>query len=618
MHIDDHPRGFTLMETLIVVALVALLAVGIAGIFGTVGETITRGRRVSELNRSAAQIERVMRGDFDRMSREGFLVIRNEYANRGRKVTLFDPAIFEGEPNQRARRIDEILFFAHNETGVFETARTPMHPDLIARSNTARIYYGHGKEWIRPIVTATSARQLRSTDSYFRPALSNVNPSIGPIVASALGYDASGDLSPGQRNPNQYAADWTVLRHVMPMMSPQRLLSSASVAEMDIPDVFVADMGFDRRLLLDSPVQTAMQPSAQSVFLHLARQEGGTRNSAWGPPNGYRVDARLDKPLPTSGLVDIVVTDFAEIASIVNHAAIDGSGGVYWPEDINRFNPPAFGDVFNPLSPSDREHMKAWMLDAMPGNRKNEIPGLWAERPRIRYESEPPLLTIEDDFLQETSDARKELERAYRESDQVMLTSSVFVPRCTEFIVEWSYGLIDQFPGSPTRGQMIWYGLPRYNDVNDNGDFDGATDVIVAQPYGNPATTPLAMDVLPGLTGQRATDFGANDLYPTRDLINWSPNPPTTTDPSDKTEVSMFGYYDPGPGQVGVGGGPVGFDPDDRSWDSRALEDPSQRRPWLWPALIRVTITIADRTDPTIETTHQIVFEVPQGGLDNK
>jgi len=156
-----HPRGFTLLEMLIVVGLVALLSVGIAGVFGTVGETISRGRRVSELNRSAAQMERVMRADFNRMSREGFLVIRNEYANRGQPVSLFDPSLYEGEPSPRPRRIDEIMFFARNDTGQFETARVPMHPDMIASSDSARIYYGHGKKRIRPIVTNNNATTRR-------------------------------------------------------------------------------------------------------------------------------------------------------------------------------------------------------------------------------------------------------------------------------------------------------------------------------------------------------------------------------------------------------------------------------------------------------------------------
>jgi prepilin-type N-terminal cleavage/methylation domain-containing protein len=610
MNNTNHPRGFTLLEMLIVVGLVALLSVGIAGVFDAVGETITRGRRVSELNRSAAQMERVMRADFDRMSREGFLVIRNEYANAGRDVSLFDPGLFDGEPNERPRRIDEIMFFALNETGRFETARVPMHPDLIASSDTARIYYGPGKKRIRPIVTSSDATTRRL--QYFRPTLDDRNAD----TAASLGFDASGILPPGQSNPNQYASDWALLRHVMPMVSPGRLLPPGGLAEMDIPDVFLGGgFGFNRALLVDSRVQTAMQPSAQSLFLRIARQQSASPGVVNTPP-GYRVDSRLAKPAPSSGLVDIVVTDFNEIAAIVNHAATDENGAIYWPEDVQRMGTP-FGAFFDPRSLSDREHMQAWMLDAMPTNRKGEDPTQWAQRPRIRYETEPPLFSIEDQYLDSGGAGRMELERAYREADQVMLTSSIFVPRCTEFIVEWSYGLVDQISGSPTFGQMIWYGLPRYKDVNENGSFDSGTDVILAQPFDG-VDAFYAVPALVALTGRPQADFNQLRKYPTRALINMG-LPPANIVPSARTEVSFFGYYDPGPGALRTGGG--GFsqvDPDDRSWDSQALTDPSDDRPWLWPALIRVTMTIADATDPTIEATHQIVFEVPEGGLDNE
>ncbi len=617
MNTRSHPRGFTLLEMLIVVGLVALLSVGIAAIFGTVGDTITRGKRVSELNRSAAQMERVMRADFNRMTREGFILIRNEYANGGRNVSLFDPGIYEGEPNERPRRIDEIMFFALNETGRFETARVPMHPELIASSDTARIYYGHGKRAIEPTDIADASDAF--SRSFYRPEVNDKNSD----QLATLGVASV----PGRPNPNEYASDWAVLRHVMPLVTPGRLhpdpsLGGAAVAEMDLPDAFTSPSSpvggiFSRSMLVDSRVQTAMQPSVQSVFRWLARQQSLVPGTP-GSPSSFREvlgqSQTRQRPEVASGLVDIAVTDLAEIASIINHAAVDSSGNVYWPDQIRPLVP--FGNYFHPLSLSDREHMQAWMLAAMPGNSQDENPNLWQRRTRIRFEYEPPLMSISDSLLS-TGGSAGELERAYREADQVMLTSSIFVPRCTEFIVEWSYGLVDQVAGSPTFGQMIWYGLPRYKDVNENGSFDSGTDVILAQPFDG-VDAAFAVPALVALTGRPQSDFSRLRKYPTRELINMG-MPMAGMVPSARTEVSMFGYYDPGPGVLRSGGGAVSqVDPDDLSWDSTALMDPSDDRPWLWPALIRVTMTITDATDPTIEATHQIVFEVPEGGLDNE
>ena len=76
---------------------------------------------------------------------------------------------------------------------------------------------------------------------------------------------------------------------------------------------------------------------------------------------------------------------------------------------------------------------------------------------RVRYETVPTRLLYEEDAF--TTDR----ERVYTESDQEMLGSSSFIPRCTEFIVEWSYGLIDKSitdPFDPNYKRMRWYGLP--------------------------------------------------------------------------------------------------------------------------------------------------------------
>ena len=34
--------------------------------------------------------------------------------------------------------------------------------------------------------------------------------------------------------------------------------------------------------------------------------------------------------------------------------------------------------------------------------------------------------------------------------------------------------------------------------------------------------------------------------------------------------------------------------------------------PWAWPKLVRVTVTLVDPIDPTIETSFQYIFDVPE------
>ena len=71
--------GFTLMEMLVAVAAVAVVSVGLAAIFDSVGKTVSGGKRVSLLNTYAGLMESRLRRDFDHMTREGFLTIRQQW-----------------------------------------------------------------------------------------------------------------------------------------------------------------------------------------------------------------------------------------------------------------------------------------------------------------------------------------------------------------------------------------------------------------------------------------------------------------------------------------------------------------------------------------------------------
>ncbi|MEO0716958.1 MAG: hypothetical protein AAFY58_08210 [Planctomycetota bacterium] len=75
------------------------------------------------------------------------------------------------------------------------------------------------------------------------------------------------------------------------------------------------------------------------------------------------------------------------------------------------------------------------------------------------------------------------------------------------------------------------------------------------------------------------------DYRPTPDLIYGTPLP-FGTGPATAT----FGFIDP-------------------TFNSATADDLVM--PWPWPKLIRVTVTIADEIDPTIEQTFQFVLEAP-------
>lgn len=538
------PRAaaFTLVEVLIAVGAVALIGVVLAAAFDVTGRTVSGGRRLASFNAYAALLERQMRQDFEAMSRRGFLVIRNELADDGADI----PAHPEDTSGGRPRRIDEIMFFAE---GDFLSAREPLHPDFIARANAARIYYGHGQR--KPLPSSGTHLDPELSDTYY-------------VNNARLGAPANG-------NPNRFPIDWTLLRHVTLLRPP-----SDTLAVMPNPTPF----GLSLNDLEDSDVQVALQPAASSIFRSIAETEPAAY------PNAIRDGSDDQHPTFASGIVDIATTSLPEIFSIVNACPdvpqdVSGAGAFASP----------LGD-FTPYS-VDQEillRMQSWMLDALPTysgepdleqhrGTNNGVPS------RIRYETGPT------NYLEVLATYADE-ELAYRRADQLMLASSNFLPNCTEFIVEWSFG--ETFPSNSAapgnyvagrEGELVWYGMDRAGEARPYGWGDNWHDA------GNPNSWFQQ-------SFRRVNNtIGFHGVSP--ELIHGYQ---VTIPPSAGTPlVSMFGFVDPT------------FEPDTNG--DGDLTDPTDAAatslPWAWPKLIRVTVTLADPNDPSYEQTYQFVFETP-------
>ncbi len=579
---------------LVTIGVLILVAAGVSTVFTSIADTVDNGKKVAELNRYAAQFERVMRQDFENMTRDGFLVIAQQEApgyTPARDVQLWagDSTDLDGNGQQgRPRRIDEIMFFAR---GDYETSRRAIATGMIAKASEASIYYGHGQKRAPDLLNIDNASNL-----FFNPRATDTN----------IDEDARlGVAPPGLLNPNQYASDWSLLRHIT-------LLAQPETSGQSLPDeVFgVLRINSDRRWLEDSQRQVALQPAARSIFNSLSTT-GYSGNILPAPadyeiPRWYRqytaspANPSDEEPmLRASGLVDIVTEDLSTIRAIVNAASFsqaptdswDRSSILlnpmgmqqYYDEFITNFNDPLSTPNPNnaislilPLNGGSNPHFdnaRDWMIDA--------LPSLWDLNPttpvqlsRIRYEDVPTrLLYDENDFADTDAGDR---ERTYVEADQEMLGSSVFIPQCTEFIVEWSYGFIDPTITDPTDPQykkMIWYGLDRWIDANNDGEIltvgNGTTaqqDHQVAQFYNRRPDVPAITDFERGPSPEMIVGHAA--------LMPGFGTPP-------ETEIAVFGYPD------------------------LAGND------WLWPKFIRITLSISDPQDQSIERTFQMVFDVP-------
>ena len=551
-------RAFTLVELLVAVAALTLIALGLSRVFAATGQTLRAGRRVSRLNEYAAMVERQMRRDIAQMSRNGFLLIRNRKVNEGNAVQLWA----EDPTSGRARRGDELLFF---QEGAFRSVRDPIGPNRQATGSEARIYYGHGLQWNPRSREYTSAPNAsfprRASPSTFAPSF-------------------------GQPGPNQYASDWTLLRHVTVLSGPVQ----AAMRE-ELPNSA-------RDNYPDNPYQVAWQPAASSIF----RIDNETANSI-GSTRMIRPTAE-NPPIFAGGLVDVAATDLAEVRSTILDAmpARSPSGSAASGNDARtqdqsedsslvgatiaarqpvwapQISP---GTLASPNMASPTRRMQAWMTEALPAD--SDYQSSMNER-RIHCEPKAP------DALG-TLGASGSVGRAFpadqswRRTDQSMLTAWNFVPNCTEFIVEWSFGRVypPNYSDNAKRGKVIWHGMTRTVD-----------GVQVASPYPDSSgvsTEDQNVVLVQSYGAQRAGTAGLLGYLVPGELIHYLP--PGMGLNRNTTLYSCFGYIDP---FFSFAGG----------------DAPAVTVPWAWPKLLRVTMRLADPQSPGVEETFEFVFELPE------
>lgn len=521
-------RGFTLIEVLVAMGAVAMLAVGIAQIFSVTGKTVSAGRRLSNLSTYAGVLERQLRADLGSVTRDGFLMIRHDVANRGAPIGL--TAV---DPSPRARRVDELSFFA---SGQYTSQREPTLPGRNAQSTSARIYYGHGLQ------------QDPTSATYTAPVTLSDNNSRAP----GFGVAPTG----GATNPNRYAANWILLRHVLLLQSPSNTMPDKNQGTLTVAANEI-----------DNVVQVGLQPAVPDLFR--------TRAQAQRLPAAGSIYREAVRPATASGVVDVAATDLARIRAVVL------GGEKTAPFAISNEYPPAGQNAFDAMV-----NMQLWMVDSLPADSDRGY--------RMRCEATPPnLLGIGWGNPQD-----------YQKTDQAMLSASNFLPRCTEFIVEWSFGQVQADPTAGDVGRVLWYGMERDIDVNG----DGTADYRV-RPYSD-NQSPMYFQVATARNGG-LFQFGVQKF-----LINQRMLGNTTLDPL----YSFFGYVDPlwTPPTSG------NYFANNVSWlmtdvnrngqydltQGDALLFPDTV-PWAWPKMVRITVTLADPNDPKLEQTFQFIFTLP-------
>ncbi len=583
-------RGFTLVEVIISIGAVAIVSVGLAAIFQTIGATVSQGQKVSALTQTAAVLEQQMRRDITAMTREGFLVIRNQFAGPRTGGQFWNVGINKDDASPRERRVDEILFFSK---GDYETARAPINPAVVARGDTAMVYYGHV---LRPLHRQDA--NGRFTQSDVRPSVSSINdpdparpndnvPGRDDLYAYG-GGGSFGESFAGRALPNTYAENWMLGRKVTILASPKSAREDFPSRGWPSPFRLAAGGGAPTGRLSENEVQIASQPAASQVFRSLARQlsivrpgEPARRDRITRPVTGTGGDPGAAFPQLSSGLVDIATTDLNEIRTIVQTFQADPWDGNLLAKynSVSYADPAAapnadFDTTFRAgaVVTPDLDRMHAWMRDAFPtqSDRFGRSDPTDPRGARVRAEVSPPdYLNVISDFQGNAGEDSVAL--LTRRADQAMLTQGVIAARCTEFIVEWSFG--EEIVSATLDSQVRWYGTTEAGQQFSQYDENNGRH--------NP------------LTGRSGLSESVVGHFVRTRLIYGSTVPPRT-----QTQTAHFGYYDPY------------FAPRVDARGNIEAGSPAVM-PWAWPKLIRVTVALVDERDPLKEERFQWVFEMP-------
>lgn len=610
-------RAFTVIELLVAIGAVAIVTVGLAAIFDAVGKTVQGGKRASALSQYATMVENQLRQDISSIDPNSFMVIRQQYVDDGDFVVDFSATssdvvdLYRGQKSgQRPRRIDELMFFAR---GDFASVRTPIVSDVVARSREARVYYGHGQKMTRPPLGAPTEADYYTPEVRFRAPPNDIDTAMPQL---GLGGDA-----------NRYASEWTLLRHVTVLQQPNATatdlpdLRAIGIVPGDVPDANI----------VDKDAQIALQPAAPTIFRTTLVPErlpaAGIGDCLWASSDAVSGDLY---PAFATGMVDVATSDLSEIRTWILGRRESPWQWVLDPS-INAVNFKEMqfslfgatpGGSANNLTSLDRMHL--WMSDAMPTQSLSLAPqslggGQSFETPtvrdpigrRIRHEAQPQDLrtSLESSGLGPTLGyATRALQDAYERSAQTMLSAHNLVPRCSEFIVEWSFGRT--VPGT---NSLIWHGPPRYLYASD-GTRAPLPDVGYYPLEVNPGEyleegqefTFLFPDPDPNRPWRRE-----KRIHPFTDRLIYGETPDTT--PADMTDnpsaiTSYFGYIDPTFDPRKPLAGHPGATPEELlgvSADSALME-------WPRPTMIRITMSLADPQNPALEETFQFVLEVPR------
>ena len=342
-------RAFTLIELLVSLSVLLVVIIATSRIFGTTGKVAAIGEASADLQATATAVEKIIRGDVERIARDGVLAIqcvavRND-VNRS-TTNLQAPLLDTTKAGTDFVRCDQLVFFGRGRetsqvylgtrggsrsdaayaVNVFPSGTLKITPEFTSQEFMVRI--GHGVQF--PTLLVDSNNPTLRPDADFFDTLAKGNPPVPwmwsptPVMSSSY-FD-------GAANPLKYMAgqpesrQWTLARQII--------------------------------LLADDGINTSQKPTATNLtWFHEVQQSGSgaswsggmTANSStgiaqYGPnaggsttPDSTATNFAIpqDNLFPnralTSSRVDIAATSIADFRALIEQ----GATSAYFSKDFN-------------------------------------------------------------------------------------------------------------------------------------------------------------------------------------------------------------------------------------------------------------------------------------------
>ena len=295
----ERATGFTLTELMVAVVIMIVVIAATSKLFGTASRVTGLGQAGAAVLQEAAAIERQIREDFDKLSREGFLVIRCVAVRNDVNVVNNEPLLNPALPEDALLRADQLVFFTQG-VDTSQSQHAQWGSLRKGQSAAARVYYGHAIQ----VPDGPAVEMADDGDSSFLLAIDPEIVANDPLVPWYL----------GERNfeRTRFEAD--------PAMSPGDYSIAGNFGDVDITQPRAVQWLLARQTVL-------LADDGQDWDGYLVDQLGGTGQIRGGSRSTDAITHRVIR----NGRVDVAASELGDLrAAVLPDTNGDGVSDQRW------------------------------------------------------------------------------------------------------------------------------------------------------------------------------------------------------------------------------------------------------------------------------------------------